>query len=148
MKLRSRHRWQRRFDNPITVDGRTLRTLRDATDYIASLPEKTPRQPHWQTAVRELMISADRNGIIMLAQTAMLQAIHHGTPLPKSAQRKRAPVFFQNSLLPRLAATARRWWPPISVWSSVALAMISPASLDDARLGIVKYFTSFLCHRV
>jgi hypothetical protein len=39
-----------------------------------------------------------------------------------------SPVSRQNSFLPRLAATARRWWPPIRVWSSVALAIISPAS--------------------
>lgn len=43
--------WQRRFDDPITVNGRTLRTLRDAADYIIALPEKTSRQAHWQVAV-------------------------------------------------------------------------------------------------
>lgn len=29
--------WQRRFDDPIAVGGRTLRTLRDAADYIMKL---------------------------------------------------------------------------------------------------------------
>lgn len=29
--------WQRRFDDPITVNGLTLRTLRDAADYIVAL---------------------------------------------------------------------------------------------------------------
>jgi hypothetical protein len=30
--------------------GRTLRTLRDAAEYIVGLPEKTSRQEHWQIA--------------------------------------------------------------------------------------------------
>lgn len=36
------------------------------------------------------MIAAERNGIMMLAQIAMLQALHHGNPQPKPEQRKRA----------------------------------------------------------
>ncbi len=65
------------------ADGRTLRTLRDAADYIMALPQKTSRLPHWQTAVRELMIAAERGGIIMLARVAMMVAIHHGKPAPE-----------------------------------------------------------------
>ena len=42
-----------------------------------------------------------------------------------------SPVSRQNTLLPRLAATARRWWPPIRILSSDALAMISPTSSHD-----------------
>lgn len=82
--------WQRRFEDPIPVDGRTLRTLRDAADYIVGLPAKTSRQPHWQTAVRELMMAAERNGIMMLAQIAMLKAIHHGIEPERPPRRKRA----------------------------------------------------------
>lgn len=75
--------WQRRFDDPIQVDDRTLRTLRDAADYIMELPPKTSRQPRWQTAVRELMIAAERGGILMLARVAMMVAINHGKPAPE-----------------------------------------------------------------
>jgi hypothetical protein len=82
--------WQRQFDDPITVDRRTLRTLREAADYIMKLPKAEQAKPHWQPAVRELKISADRNGIMMLAQIAMLQALQHGNPQPKPEQRKRA----------------------------------------------------------
>ncbi|MEZ5822312.1 MAG: hypothetical protein R3D82_16060 [Xanthobacteraceae bacterium] len=82
--------WQRRFDDPITVDGRTLRTLREAADYIVALPETTSRQEHWQIAVHHLLLAAERGGIMMLAQIAMLKAIHHGTDPSKPVRRKRA----------------------------------------------------------
>ena len=33
--------WQRKFEDPILLpDGRTVLTLRDAADYITSLPKK------------------------------------------------------------------------------------------------------------
>ena len=82
--------WQRRFHDPITVDGRTLRTLREAADYIIKLPKAEQNQPHWQTAVRELMFAAERGGIMMLAEIAMKRAIHHGTEPEKPRRRKRA----------------------------------------------------------
>jgi hypothetical protein len=47
-------------------------------------------------------------------------------PLKKGPLRRFAGIF-QNSSLPRLAAPARRWWPPIS-YGQAAMAMISPAS--------------------
>ena len=38
--------WQRRFEDPIPLsDGRKLVTLRDAADYITSLPEKETDLP-------------------------------------------------------------------------------------------------------
>jgi len=41
--------WSRRFDDPILLeDGRKLATLRDAGDYIASLPASTQRRPEWR----------------------------------------------------------------------------------------------------
>lgn len=82
--------WQRRFDDPISIDGRTLRTLREAADYIVALPEKTSLQEHWQIAVHHLMLAAERGGIMMLAEIAMKRAIHHGTELEKPERRKRA----------------------------------------------------------
>jgi len=38
--------WQRESDEPIAVpDGGTLRTLRDAGDYITKLPKRQPWKP-------------------------------------------------------------------------------------------------------
>ena len=67
-----------------------LFTLKDPGEYIAALPAKVSRQEHWQTAVRELLISAKRGGIILLAEWAMRQAIHHGSepaPVPRKSER-------------------------------------------------------------
>lgn len=87
--------WSRRFEDPIKLpSGKTLRTLRDAADYIQKLPAKEAEKRHWQTAIRELLISAERGGIILLAQWAMLQAIHHDDPEPeKPRRRKRAKAY-------------------------------------------------------
>ena len=45
--------WQRKFDDPIPLpDGRTLVTLRDAGDYIASLPKKKSALAEWRARSR------------------------------------------------------------------------------------------------
>ena len=41
-------------------------------------PSKESAKPHWQAAVRVLMMSVERGGILWLAEVALLQAIHHG----------------------------------------------------------------------
>jgi hypothetical protein len=83
--------WSRRFLEPIpTPDGRELATLRDAGNYIASLPAKESAKPHWQTAVRELMMSAERGGILQLSDWAMRAAIWHGREAPARPPRKKA----------------------------------------------------------
>jgi hypothetical protein len=49
--------WQRKFEDPILLpDGRTLVTLRDAGDYIASLPKKESASPEWQASIEALML--------------------------------------------------------------------------------------------
>ena len=82
--------WSREFHEPIRAGDTTLRTLRDAGNYISGLPSKVSAQPHWQAAVRELMMSAERGGILWLAEVAMKQALLHGTePLAVRARRPR-----------------------------------------------------------
>lgn len=82
--------WSRRFFEPIELrDGGELKTLRDAGHYIASLPKKESEQQHWQTAARELLMSAERGGIIQLADWAMRAALWHGIEVKKEPRRKR-----------------------------------------------------------
>jgi chromosome segregation and condensation protein ScpB len=51
--------WQRKFEEPIPLpDGRKLVTLRDAADYITSLPKKESDLPEWQAAIEVLMLVA------------------------------------------------------------------------------------------
>jgi hypothetical protein len=84
--------WLREFESPIAIDGgRTLLTLKDAGEYVAALPAKVSAQDHWQTAVRELLISAERGGIILLAEWAMRRAIsHQGQEAVSEPRRGRA----------------------------------------------------------
>jgi hypothetical protein len=83
--------WQRRFYEPIALpNGRKLVTLRDAGNHIASLPAKETGLPHWQTAARELIICAERGGILQLAEWAMLAAVNHGREQPPKPPRKKA----------------------------------------------------------
>jgi hypothetical protein len=73
--------WRRSFDDPIVrLGGRELVTLRDAGEYIAGLPEAEQRQQHWHTRVAILMMTAERSGIVMLAEIAMRKALAHGRP--------------------------------------------------------------------
>lgn len=82
--------WYRRFETPIKLpDGRRLVTLDDAAAYIQLLPKKEQDLPHWQTAIRELLICADRGGIMFLAELGMMQALHYGEVVEKEPRRKR-----------------------------------------------------------
>ena len=64
-----------------------MRTLRDAGEYLTALPQA---EQHWQTAAHELIMAAERGGIVMLAEIAVRQALAHGQPKPSPAPRKKA----------------------------------------------------------
>jgi hypothetical protein len=75
--------WHRTFDDPIPLPGgRALQTLRDAGHYVTALSKAGQTKAHWQTAAHELIMAAERGGIVMLAEIAMRQALAHGRPEP------------------------------------------------------------------
>jgi hypothetical protein len=81
--------WSR--DDPIELpDGQVLRTLRDAGHYVTALNKADQAKLHWQTAAHELMMAAERGGILMLAEIAMRQALAHGRPTSAATPRKKA----------------------------------------------------------
>ena len=52
--------WSRAFHVPITTpDGLTLRTLRDAGEYMQALPRAKLKQPEWEIAA-ETLLARDR----------------------------------------------------------------------------------------
>ena len=68
--------WSTRFADPIPLpDGRQLVTLRDAADYIPSLPKKESALPEWQTAIEVLMLCS-RGGDPMLARIGVMMALY------------------------------------------------------------------------
>ena len=67
--------WDALFDEPIRLpSGKLLMTLRDAGEYIASLPAKIHAQPKWQTAM-SVLIAAAEGGPTMFARIGLMQAI-------------------------------------------------------------------------
>ena len=81
--------WRRKFSAPISVGDTTLHSLRDGADYILELPRWVSNQEHWRTAISCLIDAAEHNGIVMMAQLALLQAIHREAPRSRSTERRR-----------------------------------------------------------
>ena len=80
--------WSRKFEDPILLpDGRELVTLRDAANYITSLPEKETELPDWQVAMEALLLVAP-GGPTMLARIAVLKALNRNVPRAFNPDRK------------------------------------------------------------
>ena len=70
--------WRRKFEDLIPLSGgRKLVTLRDAADYITSLPKKESDLPEWQTAIAVLML-VSQGGPTMMARIGVMKALNRG----------------------------------------------------------------------
>jgi hypothetical protein len=68
--------WSRTFHIPIPLpDGRMLRSLRDAGEYIQELPRATHERPEWQAAAEMLLRAVEGSGPLMFAEIAMRKAL-------------------------------------------------------------------------
>jgi len=88
--------WSRRFVDPIFVQNRQqpLRTLRDAAQFITTLPKAEQDTPQWQTAAEMLLLVAERGGDPMFARMAMMKALHRRSPqAAMTTRRKRVKSF-------------------------------------------------------
>lgn len=84
--------WDQRFFDPIIVPkGKPLVTLRDAGNYVASLPEREQHLPHWQTVAELLLMVGDRGGDPMMVRIAMMQALNHGNQIGRLHRAASAP---------------------------------------------------------
>lgn len=64
-------------------NGRPLRTLQQAADYIMGLPDVEQQQAHWQTAIEILIHAAEQGGgWLLFARIAMLRALNAGAGHP------------------------------------------------------------------
>jgi hypothetical protein len=72
--------WSLKFDEPIALTkGKSLRTLRDAGEYVAALPKKESALPHWQLAASCLLSAVEKgDGLVMMARIAILRALNEG----------------------------------------------------------------------
>lgn len=72
--------WSRSFRDPIVLpDGRILKTLQDAGEYIAALPKKEHDLPEWQTAIEALLLVVE-GGPPMFARMAFMKALNRDRP--------------------------------------------------------------------
>ena len=79
--------WEQLFFDPIELpDGRVLRSLRDAGEFIQSLPKVTQDRPEWQVAVRALLLVVECGGDPMLGA----HRHHAGLDAGKSAEPRSA----------------------------------------------------------
>ena len=68
--------WSRAFHILIPLpDGRVLRTLRDAGEYIQELPRAKQKQPEWQIAAEMVLAAVEGSGPLMFAEIAMRKAL-------------------------------------------------------------------------
>jgi hypothetical protein len=80
--------WSREFEDPITLpNGKKLITLRDAADYITSLPKKESDLPEWQTAIEVLMLCS-RGGHTMMARIGVMRALNRHVERVFNTDRK------------------------------------------------------------
>jgi hypothetical protein len=80
--------WQRKFEDPIPLpDGRKLVTLRNAANYITSLPKKESDLPEWQTAIEVLML-VSRSGPTMMARIGVMKALNRHVERVFNPERK------------------------------------------------------------
>jgi hypothetical protein len=83
--------WTQFFHEPIELpDGRVLRSLRDAVEFIQSLPNATNKRPEWKEAVKALLLFVDHDGDTLLVRRAIMKALRAGGSLEPKPRRKRA----------------------------------------------------------
>jgi hypothetical protein len=83
--------WDRAFDDPIPLpDGRELRALRDAGNYIAKLPKAEQHAPEWATAIAAaLLLVVKHGGDTLLPRIGIMRALRRNHQPPEPTPRKK-----------------------------------------------------------
>ena len=64
--------WNRKFDKPITLpDGRAIRTLKEAGEYLLQLPKRKHDHPAVQAAAEALQVVVEHGAPPMIAEIGM-----------------------------------------------------------------------------
>lgn len=85
--------WSLPFEDPIPhPDGGTIRTLRQAGQYIMALSKREAGTDHWQAAAEAVIMAAEDRGPLLHARIGMMRALNHGKPAP-ARERKRAKAY-------------------------------------------------------
>ena len=82
--------WFKRFYDPIILpDGRKLLTLGEAAQYITDLPQTVKRAAEWRIAMEALLLVAERDAQIKIAQIAIVNALNQNNTKPDPEPRKK-----------------------------------------------------------
>jgi hypothetical protein len=86
--------WDLEFYEPIQLPGKRkpLVTLRDAAEYMTSLPRKERGAEHWRPAATLLAIIGERGGCMMFARMTVMHGLRKGVkdaPPEFDPERKR-----------------------------------------------------------
>jgi hypothetical protein len=65
----------------------TLRTLRDAGEYIQALPRAKNQLPEWQIGAETLLEAVE--GPLLFAEIAIRKAVNAGKPAPEPTPRRK-----------------------------------------------------------
>ena len=76
------------FFDPIEIDGKTLRTLRDAAQYIAKLPKAEHDADEWQAAMEALLLVAELDGPPMFTRIGVMKALNRHVERMFDSSRK------------------------------------------------------------
>jgi hypothetical protein len=85
--------WDLEFFTPLPVPGKRkpLVTLRDAVEYMTSLPRDEQNAEHWRPAATLLAIIGERGGCMFLAERAVAFGLRKGVqdapPEPDPAKK-------------------------------------------------------------
>jgi hypothetical protein len=83
--------WQQFFRDPIELsDGRVLRSLRDAGEFVQMLPKATLDRPEWQAAVQALLLVVEHDGDTLPARIGIVRALNASKPTKPHTRRKAA----------------------------------------------------------
>ena len=80
--------WDQEFFDPIVINGKTLRTLRDAAQYITKLPKAEHDADEWQAAMEALLLVAEHDGPPMFARIGVMRALNRGQVREFNPSRK------------------------------------------------------------
>ena len=91
--------WDRLFENPVPLpDGRVIRTLREAGEFIQALPQARQKAEEWQTACEALMLTVEHKGPTMHARMGFMAALNASKPKPPLAAASSDPHWSRRKL--------------------------------------------------
>lgn len=80
--------WNRPFAQPVPLPkGPPAQTLRDAADYIKTMPQPERERQEWRLAIQMLIDAAEDRGPTLFARMGILRALEANIETPLDVQR-------------------------------------------------------------